>query len=288
MKSFMLKDYAKDNFPLFALCPINPDYELHNHDFTELVAVFSGHGTHFTEKESCEIRAGDVFVIPKMMSHGYRGASSLSLMNFMFDLETLPVYLEDVRSLPGFQALFNIEPKLRIEHRFHKRLRLEGENLNAIQLLGMKLKSELETRLPGYKSVALALMAEIIAAVSRAFSGADAEPCRQVHALGRVIARMERNYSKRITLDELALTAKMTSRNLLRHFKKATGSSPIDYLEGLRISAAKESLEKTALSITEIAAGSGFSDSNFFSRQFKKTVGVSPREFRRNAKGKTF
>ena len=100
MRSYLLEDYTDGKLPLYVACPQHPDHGLHSHDFTELVIIFAGHGIHFTEEGECSIGAGDVFVIPKFLSHGYRDASSLTLVNFMLDLERLPIFSEDISGLP--------------------------------------------------------------------------------------------------------------------------------------------------------------------------------------------
>ena len=86
---------------------------------------------------------------------------------------------------------------------------------------------------------------------------------------------------------ELNLAAAMDScapcRGYLRRlFKEATGLSPRSYLTALRLSCAKKLLREGVLqrrSISEISALSGYYDSGYFARVFKKSIGVTPREY---------
>jgi len=73
----------------------------------------------------------------------------------------------------------------------------------------------------------------------------------------------------------------MSRSNLMRVFRKATGQTPIEYLLRLRIQKAMELLRNSSLSITEIALEVGFNDSNYFTRQFRRVLGETPRSFRR-------
>ena len=82
-------------------------------------------------------------------------------------------------------------------------------------------------------------------------------------------------------LRDLAAAARMSESSLLATFKEATGQSPIDYLIHLRIQRAAEQLRHNTQSISEIAYSVGFEDSNYFSRQFRKTMQSSPRDYRR-------
>jgi AraC family L-rhamnose operon transcriptional activator RhaR/AraC family L-rhamnose operon regulatory protein RhaS len=72
----------------------------------------------------------------------------------------------------------------------------------------------------------------------------------------------------------------MSKRSLARAFHEATGVPPIAYLIQLRINRAAAMLRSSTTSVTEIAFHVGFGDSNYFTRQFKKQTGLSPRRYR--------
>ncbi|MPN50250.1 HTH-type transcriptional regulator CdhR [bioreactor metagenome] len=101
--------------------------------------------------------------------------------------------------------------------------------------------------------------------------------------MGEVIGRIEREFTGRITLAELARSAHVSPNHLLRLFKTATGSTPGDYLLRVRLGHAAKLLRQSALSIGEIAEASGFPDSNYFSRKFRAHYGQSPRVYRKAA-----
>jgi two-component system response regulator YesN len=93
-------------------------------------------------------------------------------------------------------------------------------------------------------------------------------------------AYIEANYTKNITLDDLSMAVNISSYYLSRIFKENTGENFIDYLTRLRIERAKELLSSTQYSMKEIGVMSGYSDPNYFSKSFKKNVGVTPTEYR--------
>ena len=72
----------------------------------------------------------------------------------------------------------------------------------------------------------------------------------------------------------------MSASSLLRNFKDATGFSPIDYLLRIRIARAVELLRSDEMTITSAAFNVGFSDSNYFARQFKRIMKTSPSDYR--------
>ena len=63
-------------------------------------------------------------------------------------------------------------------------------------------------------------------------------------------------------------------------FKEESGLNFIEYLTNIRIDKAKELLDSTSLSIKEICVSCGYTDPNYFSRSFKKKVGVTPTEYK--------
>jgi transcriptional regulator GlxA family with amidase domain len=93
-------------------------------------------------------------------------------------------------------------------------------------------------------------------------------------------ARMEGNLTQTFSLDELATGLGISPRHFKRRFKRATGDSPLAYLQRLRIEAAKQKLETTRERIEEITSQVGYEDSNSFRRLFRKFTGLSPREYR--------
>lgn len=88
------------------------------------------------------------------------------------------------------------------------------------------------------------------------------------------------NFAKNITLEDVSMEVNISSYYLSRIFKENTGENFIDYLTGLRMQKAKELLSTTQYSMKEICVMSGYSDPNYFSKSFKKNVGVTPTEYR--------
>lgn len=88
------------------------------------------------------------------------------------------------------------------------------------------------------------------------------------------------NYSKYITLEDVAIEINVSPQYLSKLFKEETGENFIDYLTSIRIKIAKELLENNCLNIKEICYSIGYNNPNYFSKIFKKTVGVTPTEYK--------
>lgn len=106
---------------------------------------------------------------------------------------------------------------------------------------------------------------------------------KEEQAMG-VIAKaksyIEENFRKDISLDDVSRTVDISPYYFSKLFKQETGENFIEYLTNIRIENAKKLLHNRVLSIKNICADTGYSDPNYFSRIFKKSVGVTPTEYR--------
>lgn len=254
---------------------------VHAHEFSELVVIRAGAGVHFTDEEEYPVTAGDVFVIHGSTSHGYRQTQGLRLDNILFDLQKLRLPAADLRRLAGYHALCELEPRLRRKKGYRGTLRLGMEDLATAGRMIRELTGELSAKTRGYRFVATAIFMQLLVFLCRRYEETQAQPPGQVLRIGEVLGWLERHYAEAIRLEDLAGLARMSESSLLRAFRAAVGVSPIDYLLRLRIRKAAELLTGEALSVTDAAFRVGFADSNYFTRQFRKVLGCTPREFRR-------
>lgn len=95
-------------------------------------------------------------------------------------------------------------------------------------------------------------------------------------ALERARTYMEEHYSQNITIEQLARIAEVSPKYFVDLYKKTYGVSAMDYVTELRISRAKQLMAQSHVKLREIAHQVGYNDEFYFSRKFKKEVGVSP------------
>ncbi len=145
-----------------------------------------------------------------------------------------------------------------------------------------RLLGELQERDEGYRAMAFALFTELLVELSRWYTDSDVRQTRDVADVGRVISYLENHYDRPIELADLEKLVGRSTRTLLRRFNQATGLTPIQYLLRVRVARSCGLLAGNTLSITEIAGRVGFDDSNYFARQFRQVMGMSPSEYRRN------
>lgn len=91
---------------------------------------------------------------------------------------------------------------------------------------------------------------------------------------------IEKNYQEKITVDELASMFAISRRNLERRFRKVTYNSVVEYIQRVRIEAAKMSLERNRENVNEAMYKVGYNDTKAFRTTFKKITGLSPLEYK--------
>lgn len=91
---------------------------------------------------------------------------------------------------------------------------------------------------------------------------------------------IERNFQERITVDQLAGMLALGRRNLERRFKKATSNTVVEYIQRVKIEAAKMSLESSRENVTEVMYNVGYTDPKAFRITFKRITGLSPVQYR--------
>lgn len=109
-------------------------------------------------------------------------------------------------------------------------------------------------------------------------------PTQSRDRLLTMLAFIQENYADKLTLEDIADAAAVSTRECLRCFRSAIDRSPIEYLTDYRLQMAMKLLETTELSVTEIALRTGFGGSSYFSKMFRRTYGTTPNAHRKTVR----
>ena len=93
-------------------------------------------------------------------------------------------------------------------------------------------------------------------------------------------AFIESRVDERISIEDLSSKFAVGRRNFDRRFIKATGNTPVEYSQRVKIEAAKKAFETTRKTINEVMYDVGYSDVKAFREVFRKITGMSPLEYR--------
>lgn len=260
------------------------DTELHQHvDFSELVIVLNGNATHVVNTEEYFIKKGNAFVINGSTPHAYKDPHDFKICNIMFRPEMLASIGPDLKKSNGYQALFVLEPYYRNIHSYPGKLALPIPSLEYVESLIAVMIEEYHGKLQGYQTMLLSRFTELVVYLSRHYDTQEKgiEGNHLMH-LANAISYMEDHYLEPLTLEAIAGKSNISVRHLNRIFRSHYQMTPITYMLTLRLERACSLLKHSSLTITQISYECGFNDSNYFTRQFRKAYGVSPKVYRQD------
>lgn len=99
---------------------------------------------------------------------------------------------------------------------------------------------------------------------------------------------LQKHYNKPVHISDMATRFGLSVRSMNRRFKSATNTTPVQFLQTLRLEQAKELLKRSNLVIAEIAETVGYQDSSYFTELFKKSNSMTPNEYRQLVRNKLF
>lgn len=256
----------------------------HSHDFVEICYVSEGSGYHLIENEISPVARGDLFIINYDVSHTFYRENELEPLityNILFRPEFIDISLidfNDFKSLSLSYLFANVmdKPMLKPD------LRLNYDESLEIELLIEKMHDEYSRKRAGYSSLIRAYMIEFIIAIMRLFdqNPKSQDVYKRITAIDSAIAYLKQNYSKSLSLNDIAAHSFLSKNYFCKVFKETTGITATEYIYKLRIEEACERLKSASVSMAEIALDVGFKDYKSFYTSFTKTVGMSPREYR--------
>jgi AraC family L-rhamnose operon transcriptional activator RhaR/AraC family L-rhamnose operon regulatory protein RhaS len=170
----------------------------------------------------------------------------------------------------------------RKEAKFTSMLQLTPAQISELLPLvdGMLAESDSIETYNGSKSLAFAYLMEFLVLLFRIYEETPRGDNQMILRLADVFSYIEAHTDRPVTTKELMEVANMSASTLNRYFKKCIGLSPIEFHTHKRIEQACKLIRTTPLSMAAISDATGFSDPNYFSRQFRKVMNMSPREYK--------
>lgn len=241
----------------------------HTHNYTELFYIASGKGQFLIQDQVYPVESNNLVIINPNVSHTEVSLGSQPLEYIVVGIDGIE--LASSASSNGQLCVLD---------------RFESAEISTCL---RNMLREMEAKTTGYRDICQAYMEILTIRLMRSTplsvlsepQGASGN--RQCAAVRRYI---EQHYKEPLTLDQLSQEAHMNKYYLAHAFKQEYGVSPINHMISRRIDESKNLLVETDLSMSQIAQFLGFSSLSYFSQVFRKTQGVSPMEYRQNAKRK--
>ncbi len=248
----------------------------HAHDCFELLLLTDGATTYeFRDNRHVDLSGSHFLIIPPGKEH--RGVKDVrrpvSLTGIMLDFTKLSQLINSPFSLTEMEWIVTqLEADSNDSHKMSKELSF------LVKTLPQKMVEVSNNRVESIASLRLRIC-EILLEIARQLSQRRTEINRDT--VDRAIDYMRKNLAGSCSMEHLAKQANCSRARLFESFKAATGMTPNDYWQRMRVDIAQELLVNTNRSVTEIASECGFNTSQYFSSVFRKYSGESPRDFRR-------
>lgn len=154
------------------------------------------------------------------------------------------------------------------------------------QWLYNQMIRELQLRRNNYDELLQILLRHLLLITNRSIQEQEKGIQNLFNEIESAIHFFNKNYNKPITIEQYAKEHFISTNRFIQNFKNVAGVTPQQYIIQLRISVAKELLVSSDKNIKEIAFEIGYNNALYFSRLFRKTVGLSPSDYRANTRFK--
>lgn len=258
------------------------DSGVHDHLFHEIAYIRSGSAEHHTASGIQRIGPGTLIIIRPQVWHAYVNCQKFSVVNCLFNSFLLYQLLPLLTDSPNMTALLRAQPRPpadlspSVTHVPSKH-RAEIEHL-----LG-RIQHEQTHRRAAWQSASTACLLQILVLTARLYKGStevDASSPATETAVLAAAHHIEAHLKDSVSLSALAAMTGLSKGHLSRHFSARMGMGIVDYQHRLRIEEACRLLRLTDLSITQIAMRAGYAEIAYFSRCFRKIMGISARDYR--------
>ncbi|MGL4723431.1 MAG: helix-turn-helix domain-containing protein [Scandinavium sp.] len=245
-------------------------FPLHRHDFDEIVIVWRGNGLHIWNGLPHRITYGDMFYVTQQDSHYYELVDNLELGNILFCRDRLRIGTDWNSLLPGTET-----------DQESRSWRLTVESLALIRQQVERLDAECRRQDSISLRLTESLFLELTLLLMRHRCAPDKPMVQARKDIDLVMATLGSHLNEKFELDSLCSRHQLSPRSVRDAFKQMTGMTISRYQMQRRLCHAIFLLGTSELPISEVAAVSGFSDSNYFSVMFQKTFNQSPSHCRR-------
>ena len=253
------------------------------HSFWEMCYVQSGQAMLNLEGEMIPLKTGDVTFVPPDKTHVYTSEGEEESKVFVVCFET---FSYDIKTLGGM--VFTLDEGLR--DCVHK---IVDEYTHTFYMNKEDHLEVLKNPNFGGQQIIMLLLEYLIICLVRRLS---VEKNPEVVFLNKddfyaklteiIIDYFRTNVTSKLSLTDVCNKVNYSRSFLCKVFKEQTGETLSSYFNRLKINESKKLLEETGMSITNISKELGFSDVKYFGSLFKKTVGMTPSEYKRVSQSK--
>lgn len=222
-----------------------------------------GYGWYKIENERFEVSPNEFFILPQNREHAY-GSN---------DQEPWSIYWIHFggTSLPDLNAMQSVKDHFQPMH-----IKTSDTIVSLFTKIYQTLEAGYSIDNLAFSNLCFTHFLTLFLYNAKHFDAA----ITKTDVVSNAIRYMQENVSSNLTLQDLCTYFHYSPSRFSSLFKQRTGYSPIDYFIQLKMQKASQLLDFSDQSIKDIAAAFGFDDPYYFSRRFRKTIGMSPKKYR--------
>lgn len=246
---------------------INP-VEPHRHDHEELIIITHGHPTHFVDFIEFALVPPVIIYVAMGRVHSFHPDKDTRGWVIRYNSELIP------QTRFNFYSNFSDQINYPLSHEYC------STDLNAILEILLK---EYKSPSPNYEVIrhlVSAVLVKLETETSREYLLAAKAGTMQNATFNSFLRILENNYKRAEGVDFYAEKLNMSSRNLNHISQSVFGKSITDIIETRKLIEARRLLLNSDMNIAEIGFELGYNEKSYFSRVFRKKIGVTPSEFR--------
>ncbi len=287
IKNFVLSYYknASDGMHIHRLEQVTEAVKPHTHIYFQIYYVFRGNLTHYVGDISSHLSRGDMFIVPPGITHYIAMEADTVFYSFSFMPDIFGMANDNNRLALNFLHALesgdyeSIRPKITVP----------GEEILYVENIMERLLKEFTLKPMGYGEVMRSYAILLITMFARIYIQAlpDMAPGFENNrqSILHCIQFVNNNFGEKLSLEEIARYSAMSKSSFCKLFLEMTGHPFHQYVNLCRIRQATEYIGK-GYQITGIYGLCGYNDFSTFYRNFKKIMGVSPKEYAKNLHSK--
>ncbi len=275
VKNFVLTYYkdASDGFHIQRIEKPTEAKKLHSHDYFQIYYIEKGTITHYLEDSASRLVAGDMFIIPPGVRHRISDEPDTAFYSFSFMEE----------SVEGNGFYMDFLKSLMFDKKIRPKISVPSDRVMQIEGLMRQIYYEFYAKKIACGEVMRAYTIALVTEFARIYYEMESTVPMAYSADAKefilhCVGYMQENFDKDISLESIVRLSAMSKSNFCCMFMNVTGKSFNRYLNTLRIQKAAEYI-KDGYKITAIYGLCGYNDFSTFYRNFKKIMGVSPRQY---------
>lgn len=276
LPSMVSLGFAVEDYPRFR----SKEGPQHGLDVVLLSFVYGGEATHLLEDERHSDEKGDLSITHYGQKHSIL-SDGCDVFNIYVDPENhpLPVLPEELQST--LEKLIPLHPNF--YHNQNRIMRIRISDIDGMVEALRQIRDELSNPQSGHEEMMRLYFKAFLIRLCREARPQLKESSRlsSNNPMEKLRQRLDLNYRDPVGLPALAEEMGMHPNSLSRSFKKHTGFSPMEYLVRRRLHVAMLDLRNSNDKISYVAMDAGFGDVSLFNRLFKRHLGMTPGQYRK-------